>query len=182
MNEGIKFFSTLAKKPLFEIDKNFILCTVHRPVSTDYVNNLKSIFKAVNYIGLGKQVVFPCHPRTLKVLKENNIDVSNIKMIEPIGYLEMVWLIKNCELIITDSGGLQKESYFFSKPCVVLRNETEWVELVDNKFNALAGSDFELIIEYVKNYKFNYNYKLNLYGDGSTSKIIIDSMLNNDLA
>ena len=103
-------------------------------------------------------------------------------MIEPIGYLEMVWLIKNCELIITDSGGLQKESYFFSKPCVVLRNETEWVELVDNKFNALAGSDFELIIEYVKNYKFNYNYKLNLYGDGSTSKIIIDSMLNNDLA
>jgi UDP-GlcNAc3NAcA epimerase len=182
MNEGIKFFSTLAKKPLFEIDKNFILCTVHRPVNTDNVNNLKSIFKAVNYIGLGKQVVFPCHPRTLKVLKENNIDVSNIKMIEPIGYLEMVWLIKNCELIITDSGGLQKESYFFSKPCVVLRNETEWVELVDNKFNALAGSDFELIIEYVKNYKFNYNYKLNLYGDGSTSKIIIDSMLNNDLA
>ena len=74
-------------------------------------------------------------------------DISNIKIIEPIGYLEMIWLIKKSELILTDSGGLQKESYFFSKPCVVLRNETEWVELVENKFNVLTGSNFEKIIK-----------------------------------
>lgn len=182
MNDGVKFFSNLAKKPNIEVDQNFILCTVHRPVNTDNIKNLESIFKAINFIGLSKQVIFPCHPRTLKVLKENNIDISNIKIIEPIGYLEMIWLIKKSELILTDSGGLQKESYFFSKPCVVLRNETEWVELVENKFNVLTGSNFEKIIDVVENYKFNLNYKLNLYGDGSTSKIITESILNYDLA
>jgi len=182
MNDGVKFFSNLAKKPNIEVNQNFILCTVHRPVNTDNIKNLESIFKAINFIGLSKQVIFPCHPRTLKVLKENNIDISNIKIIEPIGYLEMIWLIKKSELILTDSGGLQKESYFFSKPCVVLRNETEWVELVENKFNVLTGSNFQKIIDVVENYKFNLNYKLNLYGDGSTSKIITESILNYNLA
>ena len=75
----------------------------------------------------------------------------------------MIWLIKNCIMIITDSGGLQKESYFFSKPCVVLREETEWVELIDNNFNVLVGADTENILEKVRGYQFNKKFTSNLY-------------------
>jgi len=92
----------------------------------------------------------------------------------------MVWLIDNSKLVMTDSGGLQKEAYFFEKPCITLRDETEWVELVENGFNILVGADREKIVQAYSNYsKFKIqNSKLNLYGDGNASKKIVEELLS----
>ena len=97
---------------------------------------------------------------------------------EPVGYLEMVWLIDNCDFVMTDSGGLQKEAYFFKKPCITLRDETEWVELVENNFNVLVGANKQKIIEARNNVKsMNKNYTLDLYGNGNASKTIVRELL-----
>ena len=88
--------------------------------------------QALNTINESKPVIIPIHPRTRSIIKDNNIEVS-FQMINPVGYLEMIWLIQNCSLVITDSGGLQKEAYFFDKCCLTTRTETEWVELVEKR-------------------------------------------------
>ena len=90
----------------------------------------------------------------------------------------MVWLINNCSLIMTDSGGLQKEAYFFEKNCIVLRDETEWVELVENGFNSLSGANTKNIIDIFNNIKFNSDFTLDLYGKGSASNKIIQGLLD----
>jgi UDP-GlcNAc3NAcA epimerase len=92
----------------------------------------------------------------------------------------MVWLIDHCKLVMTDSGGLQKEAYFFEKPCITLRDETEWVELVENGFNILAGANQEKIIDTYKNHTshFTLHTSLNLYGDGAASRKIIEELLS----
>ncbi|HHD79234.1 MAG TPA: UDP-N-acetylglucosamine 2-epimerase (non-hydrolyzing), partial [Epsilonproteobacteria bacterium] len=95
----------------------------------------------------------------------------------PVGYLEMVWLIGNCELIMTDSGGLQKEAFFFKKPCITLRDETEWVELVENGFNVLVGADKEKIVTAYTKQSFSTDFNMELYGNGQASKKIIDALL-----
>ena len=95
----------------------------------DNIQNIKSVVEALNTINDSIPVIMPVHPRTHSIIKENNIAVT-FKIINPLGYLEMLWLIQNCSLVITDSGGLQKEAYFFEKCCLTIRNETEWVELI----------------------------------------------------
>ena len=122
-------------------------------------------------------MVLPLHPRTRGKLIALNYDFSNSKIyfIDPVGYLEMVWLLKNCKMVMTDSGGLQKEAYFFGKYCVTMRDETEWVELVENGFNLLAGSDHDRILQSVKELqeKGQACFENRLYGKGDAGEKVL---------
>ncbi len=183
MQDGAIFYKNLAQitSNLQLETSNFILCTIHRAENTDNPQRLKSIFEALNEIAKKQQIILPLHPRTRKVIQASNLELetSNLKIIDPVGYLEMVWLIDNCSLVMTDSGGLQKEAYFFSKPCITLRDETEWVELVEIGVNTIVGADKEKILDA---YKASSNFKLqtsnlNLYGGGKASENIIKELL-----
>lgn len=179
MQDAAMFYKDLAKKPDIEIEKDFILCTVHRAENTDNQERLKNIFEALNEIAKEKHIILPIHPRTKNILKNSKLNIQNLTLIEPVSYLEMIWLLENSDLVMTDSGGLQKEAYFFKKPCITLRDETEWVELVERGVNVLAGADKDKIIEVYKNHsKFNTeNSKLDLYGNGKASEKIIKELL-----
>jgi len=180
MQDGAMFYKNLSTKPSIDIEDDFILCTIHRAENTDDEIRLRNIFDALNEIAIDKQIILPLHPRTKKILESLNFNIENLTIIEPIGYLEMVWLIDNCSLVMTDSGGLQKEAYFFEKQCITLRDETEWVELVKCAANSLVGADSKKIIEaYKNNSSFNVkNSKLDLYGGGKASNNIIMELLN----
>ena len=183
MYDATLLFKKFAKKPKqFKAPKKFILATIHRPGNTDDELKLKNIFDALNNISKDISIVLPLHPRTKKILTDIKIPISdNISILEPVGYLEMLYLLDNCCLVMTDSGGLQKEAYFFDKPCITLREETEWVELIDNGFNKLAGADFDKIIQSFNDWKdkqFIINKNDLLYGNGKTSQKILNSMLN----
>lgn len=185
MQDGAIFYKNLAVKPsIIKNSKlnihNYILCTIHRAENTDDENRLRSIFEALNEIAQEKQVILPLHPRTKKILENLKLNIQNLTLIDPVGYLEMVWLIDNCDLVMTDSGGLQKEAYFFEKQCITLRDETEWVELVECGANTLVGADKEKILDTFKNNSaFNIeNSKLDLYGGGKASENIIKELIN----
>ncbi len=177
MQDGAMFYKNFATKPQCEITDDFILCTIHRAENTDDENRLKNIFKALNEIAKEQQIILPLHPRTKKILHDLDIDTNNLTIIDPVGYLEMVWLIDNCSLVMTDSGGLQKEAYFFEKQCITLRDETEWVELVENGFNMLVGADYDKIIAAYHNRKPFEAKKMDLYGGGKASEKIIQELL-----
>jgi len=178
MLDGAIFYKKLAIKPSCKIEEKYILCTVHRAENTDNKVRLRNIFEALNEIGKEKQIILPLHPRTKKIVEELKIDIKNLTIIEPIGYLEMIWLIDNCELVMTDSGGLQKEAYFFNKQCITLRDETEWIELINNGFNSLVGADEKEIISSYKKMNLNNNFlNIDLYGKGNASQIIIKNLI-----
>lgn len=118
----------------------FVLCTIHRAENTDDRERMQGILRGLE--GAGLPVILPLHPRTRIKLQQMMLALpGNVKAVDPVGYLEMIWLEVNCKLIATDSGGVQKEAYFHQKPCVTLRNETEWVELVECGTNRLVGAD-----------------------------------------
>jgi len=178
MQDGALFYKNLAVKPDVKLSDNYILSTIHRAENTDDPKRLEAIFKALNEIAKEIQIVLPLHPRTKNILKTSHIELSdNITIIEPIGYLKMVYLIKNSKMIMTDSGGLQKEAFFFEKPCITLRDETEWVELIENRFNVLAGADKDKIIDLYHTYEFNNDFSIDLYGGGKASEIIVKELL-----
>ena len=180
MQDGAMFYRDLAVKPKCNIEENYILCTIHRAENTDNEMRLRDIFDALNEIGSEKQIILPLHPRTKKIIENLELKIENLTIIDPVGYLEMVWLIDNCDLVMTDSGGLQKEAFFFEKSCITLRDETEWVELVENSFNVLVGANTKKILETYKNYTslFAVDYSLDLYGAGKASKKIIEELLH----
>jgi UDP-GlcNAc3NAcA epimerase len=182
MQDGAIFYKSLSKKPNIEINKNFILCTIHRPENTDDEVRLKSILEALNEIAMEKQVLLPLHPRTRKIIDNLKLNVSKLKVIDPVGYLEMVWLIDNCKIVMTDSGGLQKEAYFFNKQCITLRDQTEWVELVEHGVNFLAGAKKDEILNIYHNLNdFTRTFdRLNLYGAGNASSIITKNLVDFD--
>jgi len=131
----------------------------------------------LNKINESIPVILPIHPRTKKIIEKCNINVEFI-LTDPVGYLQMIYLLKNCSLVMTDSGGLQKEAFFFHKPCITLRDETEWVELVENGFNVIVGSNSdEIYTAYKKMINKNPNYNIDLYGRGKASKKIIRELL-----
>ena len=179
MQDGAMFYKDLAVQPGIEIKDDFVLCTIHRAENTDDEQRLKSIFDALNEIASEKQVILPLHPRTKNILLNLDINTNNLTIIDPIGYLEMVWLIDNSSLVMTDSGGLQKEAYFFEKQCITLRDETEWVELVECGVNTLVGADKEKIVEsFYDKADFDVkNSSLDLYGGGKASENIIKELL-----
>ena len=178
MQDAALFYRQYAKKPEnVEIEENFILSTIHRAENTDNENRLKNIFEALETIAKEKQVILPLHPRTKRIIQNIGLKLKNITIIEPVGYLEMVWLLDNSDMVITDSGGLQKEAFFFKKPCITLRDETEWVELIENKFNVLAGANKEKILDVYRSFEFNNNFDVDLYGDGRASERIVKELL-----
>jgi len=179
MQDGAIFYKELAVKPKIELEGEYLLSTIHRAENTDDLERLNAIVSALNEIAKEIQIVLPLHPRTKAILKNNHIE-TNFTIIDPVGYLEMVYLIKNSKLVMTDSGGLQKEAFFFEKPCITLRDETEWVELIEHGFNILVGADSGKILETYNNYAslFSKDYALDLYGAGKASKKIIEELLN----
>ena len=186
MQDAAIFYSNRARKPIVEgskvIAKDFVLCTVHRAENTDNPLRLKSIFEALEEISEKCTVIVPLHPRTKAKLMTINYDFaeSHICFISPVGYLEMVWLLKNCQIVVTDSGGLQKEAYFFKKYCITLRDETEWVELVVNGYNILAGSD-KLTIKKCFEAMFargTFHSVKELYGAGNAGEIVSEDIIS----
>ncbi len=184
MQDGALFYKQFAKRTSnLELEtSNFILCTIHRAENTDNPERLRAIFEALNEIAKEQQIILPLHPRTRKIIENLELKIDNLTITEPVGYLEMVWLIDNCSLVMTDSGGLQKEAYFFSKPCITLRDETEWVELVEIGVNTIVGANKEKILNA---YKTSLNFQpptsnLNLYGGGKASERIVKELLQFD--
>ena len=175
--DAAMFYTQFAQKPEdVSLDKEFVLCTIHRAENTDDMNRFRQIIDALNEISKDIEVIVPIHPRTKGIIEKNNIDI-NFTMITPVGYLEMIYMLERCKLVMTDSGGLQKEAYFFKKPCITLRDDTEWVELLENNFNTLVGADYEKIITAYKNVdSMNKDFEVELYGGGKACANIIDHL------
>ena len=152
--------------PSLNVKENeFILATIHRQENTDDIAKLKSIFKALEEIHQETSIVLPLHPRTKAILEKNNLK-CNITFIDPVGYFDMLLLLKNCKMVISDSGGLQKEAFFNQKNVIIAREETEWIELVENGFATIASSDTEKIKQAYHDFKQKENdFSVNLYGD-----------------
>lgn len=155
-----------------ELRSDFILATIHRQENTDDTNNLKQIIEALNRINRKLRVVVPLHPRTRKILEPKRIK-PEFTIIDPVGYLDMLMLTSNSKLVMTDSGGLQKEAFFFGKHCITLREQTEWVELVEHGFNRLAGANAEAIYNaFSEMINKKTNFDIDLYGNGKASERI----------
>lgn len=170
MKDAVKYYSRFSTEkakvyPTLNLKSDkFVLATIHRQESTDDEQVLRTIFEGLAKINEKCKVVMPLHPRTKKLLEQHNIK-SEILFIEPVGYFDMLELLKNCKMVVTDSGGLQKEAYFNKKPVIIARTETEWVELVNNGFGKIVGSDSEKMFEAFDYYSNNQlNFSLNLYG------------------
>lgn len=157
-------------------NENFLLLTIHRAENTDNLERLKAIAAGINSVK-DKNFVFPVHPRTRKILENNGIHFdSHVHLIEPVGYLEMISLESACAGVVTDSGGVQKEAYFFDKPCITLRDATEWTELVEIGWNTLAGANTDKIISSIHNMQIPFEHPA-LYGNGNTAEQICTGLL-----
>jgi len=157
---------------------NYYLTTVHRGENTDVPENLFSIISALDEIACETPIIWPIHPRTLKQIDKFNIPIHHIKLIPPVGYFDMLALLKGCKAVFTDSGGLQKESFFMKKKCIVLREETEWIELIEEGYNFLAGADKQKILSFQSNIdSSNKNWNRSFFGDGHAGKKIIYSIM-----
>jgi UDP-GlcNAc3NAcA epimerase len=151
--------------------KEYVLCTIHRQENTNPAV-LKNLIEALNTVHHKVQVVMPVHPRTEAIIKNENLD-CHFHLIEPAGYFEMMALLKNCRLVMTDSGGLQKEAFFMKKFCITLRQETEWIELVENGYNLLAGTDASRITAgFETALKMKNTFSETFYGDGHAGEKI----------
>ena len=153
-------------------EKPIVLTTLHRQENTDDLNRLHSIVDALNKLSEQFNIVLPIHPRTKNIFEKENIKL-NFEPIEPVGYFDMIELLKRCAFVISDSGGLQKEAFFFEKQCLVIRDETEWTELVDLGYNYLVGAKTDLIIEKANSViKNNIDFTLKPYGNGDAAEKI----------
>ncbi|MGC1391810.1 MAG: UDP-N-acetylglucosamine 2-epimerase (non-hydrolyzing) [Bacteroidales bacterium] len=195
MYDNTLFFAGLAEKKkahflekLLLTRNNFILVTIHRDSNTDDIERLKEILITLKLLAEEKNtvLVMPLHPRTVITLRnrlENLFDelnhCRNIKIMPPVSYLEMILLEKNCRMIVTDSGGVQKESHFFKKPCIVLRKETEWIELVNNGTAKLVDADPDQIrCEFLRFVEESSDLLYpGFYGDGKTAEFILKEVL-----
>lgn len=158
-------------------NENFVLATFHRQENTDVSGNLKEIIDALNSIHSKTKVVVPMHPRTKKQIIKSRLKPL-FDIIEPVGYYDMIELLKHCKMVMTDSGGLQKEAFFFKKYCVTMREQTEWVELVKNGYNILSGSNKNQIITAFEDFSSKKSdFNMNFYGDGHASEIIVKEIL-----
>ena len=160
--------------------KNYVLATLHRDFNTDNKERLSSILRAFSKIGERMPLILPLHPRTVKRISEYGLEglTKNLNIMEPIGYDEMVALTTKAFRVVTDSGGLQKESYFAHVPGVVMMIDTGWIELVNNKWNVLADADEEKIIGGVFNHPTPLHGNDEIYGDGKAAEKIVKILLN----
>lgn len=142
----------------------FVLATIHRQENTDDIATLKRIFEGLESISKRKTVVLPLHPRTKKILEQHHLNYK-LTFIDPVGYFDMLELLKHCNLVVTDSGGLQKEAYFNKKHCIIAREETEWTELVTNGFAKIVGSNATRMLQVFETFQNSTeDFTKNLYG------------------
>ncbi len=193
MYDNILYFSNIAKEKskiiqlLHLENEKYLLCTIHRNYNTDNLLRIKNIFIALSDIASKNKlpIIIPLHPRTKKIIEKQeelkNILSENefIKIIDPVSYFDMIMLELNALIILTDSGGVQKEAYFFNKACIILRPETEWTELLIDKNAIIADSDYNAIInafEFYRNYSISNQTQY--YGNGNAAKIICETILS----
>ena len=180
MLDAALYYQKFTRQPNFDFADNYLLSTIHRAENTDSPFRLKAILAGLEKISKEIPIIIPLHPRTQKKIIELNLDLSktSIQIVEPVGYLEMIYLLENCSAVVTDSGGLQKEAFFFNKPCITLRDETEWVELVEHGFNCLAGAEPGNIYDAYKNcFDSKHDFDLALYGDGTAGTKIVEFLV-----
>lgn len=158
----------------YNTDIPFFLATIHRAENTDNADILVTIVELLNRVSKIAPIVIPIHPRTrLQIGRLSNVTFADtVHVIDPVGYLEMLWLLDNCKLVLTDSGGLQKESYFYGKPCLTLRDETEWIELVNTGANVLVGNNIDIALDAALNLRFP-DVNNDLYGNGTAAESIL---------
>ena len=185
MYDAVLHFSHLAENSstilsdLGLIDKEYILATVHRQGNTDSLKKLQNIFSSFSECSL--PVVIPLHPRTKKKIEELDIHINgSVQIVEPVGYLDMLILEKNANKIATDSGGVQKEAYFFHVPCITLRDETEWIELVEIGANQIVGTDRGKITKALNGDVPAFSSSLD-FGEGKTANKIVEIMYKNEI-
>jgi UDP-N-acetylglucosamine 2-epimerase len=195
MYDSILFYSKIAEKKSTLLKdlglcnpqpaighRQYFLATLHRAENTDDPQRLRSILKALNEIGGNTLVILPLHPRTKKMMKVYHLlrKFKNIKFIEPVSYLDMLKLEKNAKAILTDSGGIQKEAYWFGVPCMTLREETEWVETVKQGWNTLVGTEEKKIVEAVRRFigKSLPEKRPAIFGDGKAGGTIVRLLKN----
>ena len=192
MYDNSLYFADIAEektdiiKRLALSDQPYILATIHRDSNTDHPERLNAIFKSIIKLSEECQVVLPLHPRTAKLLKTNldeNLqkqifNCQNIKLIPPVSFLEMIALERHAQLIMTDSGGVQKEAYFFKKPGIILRPETEWVEIVETGNAILANADEGRIMGAWQHFMDNPPTVFpEIFGDGHAAEFMLEKIL-----
>lgn len=196
MYDNALYFSGIAEKRTdllrqYHLEKNnFILLTLHRDFNTDNFSRLHSILHALNAISTEHhlKIIFPVHPRTAKSMQTEEMKTTyhtlcsnpNFILLPPVSFLEMMALEKNCLLVCTDSGGVQKESFFFKKPCIILRPETEWTELIECGTAMIADADEKKIMQVFL--EFSQSAKLSfppIFGDGHTAEFICEELIKN---
>lgn len=159
--------------------QRYILATVHRAENTDDPKRLSSIMAALTELAKREPVIIPLHPRTKKILETTNPSLltpdSSLRFIDPTGYFDIIALEKSARMLLTDSGGMQKEAYWLKVPCITLRDETEWVETVESGWNILAEADKKKIINAVQNFTPPKEHP-SLYGDGHAAEKIIKAL------
>jgi UDP-N-acetylglucosamine 2-epimerase len=203
MYDALQFAVSKTKKPSKIFDslnlqpKNYLLATVHRAENTDDPKRLINIMNALSKLAESEVIVLPLHPRTKKILEKSffitktpstinpehrtlNFEHSSLKIIDPVGYFDMIALEKSARMILTDSGGIQKEAYWLKVPCITLRDETEWVETVEGGWNILTGADKQKIINTVQYFKTPTEHPA-LYSDGYALDKIINTLLERNL-
>jgi len=194
MYDSILYYSKIAEKGsniLTELNllantqpptpKPYYLATLHRAENTDEPKRLKSILKALKEIGRDIPVVLPLHPRTKKMINTHHLlgETKGIKLIDPVSYFDMLKLEKNAKAILTDSGGVQKEAYWFKVPCFTLRDETEWVETIQSGQNVLVGAEWKRIVEEIM-HRMERKPVLTdskIFGDGKASEKILQMVI-----
>ncbi|MBR0297279.1 MAG: UDP-N-acetylglucosamine 2-epimerase (non-hydrolyzing) [Paludibacteraceae bacterium] len=188
MYDNSMYFSAMADMKSDIIERlglsyrNFVLATIHRPANTDNPENLRSIFRALSDIAAsGVDVIFPCHPRTRKKLSDESLEFresSHFHLIDPVSFFEIIRLEKNARVVMTDSGGVQKEAFFYGTPCVILRPETEWVEIVDAGAGILADAGYERIMKAYADLSGREVYFPPLFGDAHASERILSEIID----
>lgn len=182
MQDSAEFFAQRAHAPQgFAVADGFILATLHRAENTDNPERLAAIVQALNHLHQHvAPVVLPLHPRTRNVIAAQGLTLD-VHLIEPVGYLEMIWLLQRTGLVLTDSGGVQKEAFFFGKACVTMRDQTEWVELVEVGANELVGADTDKIIASATcNLGREVRDEQQMYGGGVAAKRIAEQLIKLD--
>ncbi|MEO0095778.1 MAG: UDP-N-acetylglucosamine 2-epimerase (non-hydrolyzing) [candidate division WOR-3 bacterium] len=159
--------------------KEYAVATIHRAENTENAARLKSIVQALEHIASNViAIVFPIHPRTKKKIQALDLNIKNLRIIEPVSYINMLCLQKNAKMIFTDSGGMQKESFYLKTPCITLREETEWIETVELGWNILGGWRKENILSALSKLNYLKRTNINVYGNGNTAEKILKIVVN----
>jgi UDP-GlcNAc3NAcA epimerase len=159
------------------MEPTFCLCTLHRAENTRSPGQLREICSAIDEIGRERGVLLPLHPGTRRQLETTGIVPGNVTIVDPVGYFDMLALLRACSTVITDSGGLQKEAYFFGKPCLTLRAETEWVELVRLGVNVLGGVTRDSILGAWRSLEGRaFDFGARPYGTGDAGRLIVETL------